>query len=406
MDAGAHPAARRGAWSALGAGFTVLFVCTGVNFSFGILFKPMLLEFGWDRATLALASTASLVVYGLAQPFVGRLVDRFGPRRVILPSMLVMALGTGLVARVHTPWQLILLYGVMAAAGYTGTSILPISVHISRWFPGQRGFVMAVGACGFSLGHLAITQVAAHAADAFGWRRTYLLLAGLLVLFFILIAAWLRDPPPLAAAQGSPGPSLDLAHSLTQRVAMGTPAFWWMAGGYVGCGFTDFLLTTHLAPFATDLGLSQSVAANAVTLWGAANIAGILLAGSLADRVGTRRALVATYVLRAASLVFLLLVRNTWQLYLFAVLFGATFFTTAPLTSTFVGTLFGPAYQGAIFGAGNMVHHFAGALGSYAGGLAFDLTRSYRAIFAASAILVAASALFTSLARSPRRTDR
>jgi MFS family permease len=187
---------------------------------------------------------------------------------------------------------------------------------------------------------------------------------------------------------------------------MGTPAFWWMAGGYVGCGFTDFLLTTHLAPFATDLGLSQSVAANAVTLWGAANIAGILVAGSLADRVGTRRALVATYVLRAASLVFLLLVRNTWQLYLFAVLFGATFFTTAPLTSTFVGTLFGPAYQGAIFGAGNMFHHFAGALGSYAGGLAFDLTRSYRAIFAASAILVAASALFTSLARSPRRTDR
>ncbi len=404
--AGTAHAARPGAWSALGAGFTVLFVCTGVNFSFGILFKPILQEFGWDRATLALAATASVGVYAGAQPFFGRLVDRFGPRRVILASMVLMALGTGLVALANTPGQLIFFYGVVAAVGYTGTGILPISVHISRWFPGQRGFVMAVAACGFSLGHLVFSQVAAHVGDAVGWRRTYTLLAGLLALFFLVVAAWLRDPPPVAAAPGFPGPSLDLAHSLTQRAAMGTAAFWWMTAGYIGCGFTDFLLTTHLAPYATDLGLSQSVAANAVTIWGAANIGGILLAGSLADRMGTRQALVATYLLRAASLAFLPLVRNTWQLYLFAVLFGATFFTTAPLTSTFVGGLFGPAYQGAIFGAGNMFHHIGGALGSFAGGLAFDLTRSYKAIFTASAIFVAASALFTSLARSPRRPPR
>lgn len=402
-DAATGHAARPGAWSALGAGFTVLFVGTGVNFSFGILFKLILWEFGLDRATLALAATASLVVYAVAQPFFGRLVDRYGPRRVILPSMALMALGTGLLSLANTAWQLILLYGVVASVGYTGTSILPISVHISRWFPGQRGFVMAVGACGFSLGHLVFTQVAAHVGDAVGWRRTYTLLAALLALFFLLIAAWLRDPPPVAAAAGSPLLDLDLAHSLNQRAAMGTTAFWWMTAGYIGCGFTDFLMTTHLAPYATDLGLSQSIAANAVTIWGAANIAGILVAGSLADRVGTRQALVATYMLRASSLAFLPVVRTTWQLYLFAVLFGATFFTTAPLTSTFVGSLFGPASQGAIFGAGNMFHHMGGALGSFAGGLAFDLTRSYRAIFTASAILVAASAVFTSLAHPPRR---
>lgn len=403
MGPAAYPMTSRRAWSALGAGFTVLFVCTGVNFSFGILFKPILQEFGWDRATLALAATASLCVYALTQPFFGVMVDRFGPRRVILPSMALMIVGTGLVGLANTPLQFTLLYGVVASVGYTGTGIVPVSIHISRWFPGQRAFAMAVGACGFSLGYLVFTQIAAHAASAYGWRRAYALMAALLLLFLLVIGVWLRDPPPVPVAQGSPSPRPDAVPSLDRRAAMHTPAFWWMTAGYIGCGFTDFLLTTHIPPFATDLGLPQAVAANTVSLWSAANIGGILVAGSFADRIGSRQALVATYVLRAASLFLLLLVQETWQLYLFAVLFGATFFTTAPLTSTLVGSLFGPAYQGAIFGAANMFHHVGGALGSFAGGIAYDVSRTYLGIFLASALLVVASAAATSLARPPRR---
>ncbi len=398
----AAPPSSRASWSALGAAFTILFVCTGVNFSFGILFKPILQEFGGNRATLSFAATVSLGIYAVAQPFFGSLVDRYGPRRVILPSMALMALGTGLAGLAEATWQLILLYGVVASVGYTGTSILPISILISRWFPGQRGFVMAVGACGFSLGQLVFTQVAAYAAVGMGWRRTYLLMTVLLVLFLAVFLAWLRDPPPGMAALGSAVPAMGFAGSLSRRAAMGTGAFWWMTGGYVWCGFTDFLLTTHLPALATDLGLSPTVAANAVSIWSAANIAGILVAGSFADRFGSRLALVFTYLLRSASLVYLLTVRETWQLYLFAFFFGSSFFTTAPLTATFVGNLFGPLYQGAIFGAANMIHHVGGAVGSYLGGLTFDRTRSYSAIFAASAVLVAASAISTWLTRPPR----
>jgi MFS family permease len=107
---------------------------------------------------------------------------------------------------------------------------------------------------------------------------------------------------------------------------------------------------------------------------------------------------------RAAALFYLPLVREPWQLYLFAGLFGATFFTTAPLSSTMVGQLFGPAHHGAIFGAANLFHHSAGALGSYAGGLVFDVTGSYRPIFLRAALVVVGSAIVTSLAqdRAPR----
>jgi MFS family permease len=281
-----------------------------------------------------------------------------------------------------------------------------VSILVTEWFPGRRGFAMAVAACGFSLGHLVFAQVAAYAAAAMGWRRTYTLMAGLLVAFFVILVGWLRDPPRMPVTSGLPGPALDLAGSLTRRTAMGTGAFWWMTAGYMGCGFTDFLITTHLAPFATDLGLPQSVAANSISLFAAGNIAAILVAGLLSDRFGSRRVIVATYALRATALFMLLFVRDTWHLYLFAILFGATFFTTAPLSAAFIGELFGPAFQGSIFGTTNMFHHMAGALGSFAGGLVFDLTQSYALIFLASGFMVAGSAVTTWLARSPRRPPK
>ena len=400
-----HPAPHTpgGAWWAVGAGFTVLFVCTGVNFAFGILFKPILNEFGGDRATLSLAPTASLAIYALSQPFFGSMIDRLGVRRVILPSMALMAAGTGLVPLAASPWQLTVFYGIIASFGYTGTGILPVSILVTKWFPGRRGFAMAVAACGFSLGHLAFTQAAARVEKAMGWRWTYALMAAVLVVFLAVLAGWLRDPPRMPVASGPPGPALEIAGSLNRWAAMGTGAFWWMTAGYMGCGFTDFLITTHLAPFATDLGLPQSVAANSISLFAAGNIGAILVAGVLSDRFGSRRVIVATYVLRATALFMLLLVRETWHLYLFAILFGATFFTTAPLSSTFIGELFGPAFQGAIFGTTNMFHHIAGALGAFAGGLVFDRTRSYALIFLASGFMVAGSAVTTRLARSARR---
>ena len=104
---------------ALAAGFAVLFVGTGVNFAFGILFKPILGELGVDRSTLALAATASLLVNAAGQPVFGVLVDRFGPRRVILASMALMTLGTALVSRAHGAVADHPLYGVVV--GRSGT---------------------------------------------------------------------------------------------------------------------------------------------------------------------------------------------------------------------------------------------------------------------------------------------
>jgi MFS family permease len=397
-----HAASR----SAVVTGFAVLFVTTGVNFSFGILFKPIAAELGTPRTTLALAATASLLVNALTQPVFGNLVDRWGPRRVILPSIALMAMGTALAALAESGWQFILLYGVVSAFGYTGSGVLPVSVHVTRWFPVERGVVMAIVASGFSMGHLVFTQFAVHTAAAMGWRGTYALLAAILLASTAVFARWLRDAPRPGdgAPQAEPSPAaIGTRPSLSRGAALATGGFWAMTASLVGCGFTDFLLTTHLAPHTADLGLRPAVAANAVSLWAGANVVGILAAGALAARFGARPALVGTYALRATSFAWLLLAREPWQLYVFAVLFGATFFTTAPLASTMIATFFGPRHHGAIFGTANFFHHTAGALGSLSGGLVFDLTGSYRPIFLVSAFITAGASLVALLARPPRR---
>ena len=393
-------APRPGSLGALATGFAVLFVASGVNFAFGVLFKPILGEFGVARSTLALAATASFLVSALSQPAFGGLIDRFGPRRVILASMALMALGTALVSQVNAPWQFILLYGVAIAVGYTGCGILAVSIHVRRWFPRERGFVSALVACGFSFGYLALTQVAARSAAAVGWRQTYLLLGAILAVALGVFVFALRDTPPGQAPPGEPARDGAPARAaFDRRAALTTPAFWAMTVGLMGCGFTDFLMTTHLAPYATDLGMTPAVAANAISILAAANVAGLLAAGTVAAWVGTRAALVLTYSIRAVAFFYLPFVGEPLQLYLFAALFGATFFTTAPLSSTLVGQLFGPTHHGALFGVANLCHGVAGALGAYAGGLVFDLTGSYRPIFLLAALVVVGSAAVTSFAR-------
>jgi MFS family permease len=109
-----------------------------------------------------------------------------------------------------------------------------------------------------------------------------------------------------------------------------------------------------------------------------------------------------TYSIRAAAFFYLPFVGEPWQLYLFAALFGATFFTTAPLSSTLVGQLFGPTHHGTLFGVANLCHGVAGALGAYAGGLVFDLAGSYRPIFLLAGLAVVGAAGVTSLARVRR----
>ncbi len=110
-------------WYILGACFLILFFNTGARLSFGVMFKPMLAEFGWDRGTISSAFFLNMTVYALSLVIVGKLYDRYGPKWVIIISTLFLASGYALTSRIETLWQFYLCYGVLAAIGLGGTSV-------------------------------------------------------------------------------------------------------------------------------------------------------------------------------------------------------------------------------------------------------------------------------------------
>jgi MFS family permease len=181
------------------------------------------------------------------------------------------------------------------------------------------------------------------------------------------------------------------------------PTFLRLAGAYLACGFTDFMITTHLAVLAVDRGLGAMTGARALSILAVANVVGLLLAGRLADRAGNRTTLVVVYLVRALALTLLWFVSGATGLYTFAFLFGLTFFTTAPLTSALVNELYGLALTGRVFGAANAIHHLAGASGAYLAGEAFDRTGSYLAVFVLGAAMVYAAIVLTWRLRIPGR---
>lgn len=372
--------------------FTTLLVSSGVNLSFGLFVTPLAGELGGSRAVVSLAATTNLLLFGLTQPLFGRMVDAAGPRPVMVLGLALMAAGNLAMSGISAPWQLYLAYGVLGGAGVTGAGILTVSVLILRWFRQGRGTALTVIATGSSLGQAIFYQGAAWLTQAHGWRTTYLVFGAILALLAPLCWWLLADDPPGethdAGASAAPAPA-GLPGVLTG------PTFGLLAGAYVACGFTDFMITTHLAALAVDRGLGAATGAHALSLLAVANVAGLLLAGRLADRVGNRSALVAVYLVRALALSLICVAGGRGGLYAFAFLFGLTFFTTAPLTSALISELYGLAITGRVFGAANAVHHLAGATGAYLAGQVFDLTGSYVSVFALGAATVYLATVLT-----------
>jgi MFS family permease len=364
-----------------------------VNLSFGVFLAPLSAELGASRAAISLGAALNLLLYGLSQPFFGRMIDAYGPRRVMAIGVALMAIGNLLMSRVDGLWQLYLFYGFLAGAGFTASAILPVSILVLRWVEHRRGLILGTIATGASLGQALFYQVAATLITHLGWRAAYLVFGALLVALVPFCLLLIRDHPGPTPVRGDGrrATAVSIGPVLRRRT------FLLIGGAYLACGFTDFMITTHLAVLATDRGLPSAVGARALSVLAIANIVGLLVGGRLADAVGNRQALVVVYAVRALSLTMLVFVHDRAELYVFAALFGATFFTTAPLTSGLITEVYGLAMTGTLYGAVNAAHHLAGAFGSYVAGVVFDVHGSYLPIFTVGAATIYVTIFLTRL---------
>jgi len=396
------PPRRHYAWTVLALCFFAILCAQGVRLSFGAFVRPWEEAFGASRGSIALIGSLSFLVYGGSQPFVGRAVDRFGIRRTLALSTLVVAAGLALSAAAQSTWQLALTYGVIASLGFGGASGVAASVAVTYWFTARRGLAFALVEAGFGAGQLLLVPTALFVVAAAGWRAT--LLGGAALLAAVVAPVlWrrLRDRPediglepiggplaPVAADPAGGAPAVGLRGLARSR------GFWLLAAPFFVCGITTTgFVDTHLIPLAQDRGIPSGTTGLAVALLAAANVSGILASGPLADRVDNRLLLAALYGTRGLSFVVLALLVSGPALVGFAMLFGLVDFSVVAPTQSLAARYVEPRTVGLAFGCLNAVHQLGSAVGAWLPGVAFDRTGSYDDVMVVSVVVLAAAAL-------------
>jgi MFS family permease len=401
-----HPA-----WIVLIAVTVCMMASSGLRSVFGVYIKPMEAEFGWTRGALSGVAAISLLLLGAAGPFAGRLADRWGPRRVILLSLVMLGVGSIGAAAVSALWQLYLTNGVLLGIGAGGLGLATGSVIAARWFEARRGLAIGIAAGGMSAGQLVIIPLAAALMLWFGWRVSLFWL-GLGVLALVLpLAMWLIRNEPAdrgVRAYGATGASLTAAQTLDARragrvgivEAAQYPQFWLLMSTFFVCGYTtNGMVLTHFMPHALDHSFTEFQASTALGIMGAMNVLGTIASGFICDRFGRRGPLATYYFLRGISLIFLVYVWDVPSLDLWAAIYGLNYISTVPPTTTLTASIFGRYSVGELSGWIFFAHQVGAALGAAIAGWVFEFYGSYTPAFISAGLLGLLAAALTMLIR-------
>jgi sugar phosphate permease len=387
----------------------VILLAAGVRSAPGVFVVPIENDLGWQRAIVSTAVAFGILVFGLTAPFSGRLMDRFGPRLIVMIGLIVIAVSMATSALMTELWQLNLLWGALSGVG-TGLigSVLGATIA-TRWFVEKRGLITGIFGAATSAGQMIFVRLLARMAEEYGWRNASWVLA--LLPLLLLIPAWLllRDKPEDVGARPFGAPAAWSGTTLAQNSAgvMGkalrSPTFWLLATTFFVCGFTsNGLIGTHFLPYAISCGYTPDAAANFLVLMGLFNFVGTIGSGWLTDRFDPRKLLFTYYALRGVSLILLPLVTDPIGLTVFAVLFGLDYIATVPPTIRLCADSFGRQNVGMVYGWVFCAHQIGAAVASALGGVAYDAFGDYLLAFVVAGFVgIAAGALSLAIGRKP-----
>lgn len=403
-------------WYILAASFVILFFTTGARFTIGVVFKPLMAEFGWDRGAVSLAFFFNMALFALSLIAVGRAYDRYGPKWVIAISTCFLSSGFMALAMVESLWQFFLFYSLIAAVGMGGTTVPLFAALMSKWFEKNRGLAISLGLAGSCLGQFILVPVFTEFVLRYGWRISYFSLG--LVMFVVILTftffvikgdpkdlglkPWGHNDPATPMEKGNQRILESELPDLGLKEAMKTRSFWLFLMVMFVCGSGDFLVTTHLIPMVTDYHISPTSAGNMLAWLGLMGLPGILVAGPLSDRIGTKIPIALTFLMRFFLFLLILKYQGMVSFYFFACAFGFTLLITAPLNAVLMGRLFGFSHVGLITGFITTVHHLGGGFWAYMGGEIFDRSGDYHLAFLLSAAMAMAAFFFTLFIREKR----
>lgn len=371
-------------------------------FTFGIFLKPLSAAFGWSRESISAAFGLAAISVAVCSPLLGHLLDRWGPRRLILPCMAVF--GAAFASLGLLTSHLFHLYAVFIVLGIVGngTTQMGYSRAVSTWFESRRGLALSLVMAGVGTGAMVLPPMALALIDAYGWRAAYGMLgAAVLLLGIPLTALFVRERPHEAHLTGRPLEGFTVGEGVRER------AFWVVVATLFLGSMSVNGAITHLSPLLTDRGVSAATAALAASALGFASFCGRLVTGFLLDRFFGPRVGLILLVATAAGILMLAMAGSATSGLAAAILIGFGLGAEADITPYLLTRYFGLRSFSTLYGFTWTAYAVAGAIGPVVMGRAFDATGSYTTLLTwLSAITFLSAGLYLLLPAYPNLSGR
>ncbi len=371
-------------------GCLIIMVSFAVRASFGVFQIPIAEEFNWLRAEFSLAIAIQNLAWGIGQPIFGALAEKIGDRKAIVMGAVIYAAGLVLSAGATTPFEM-QAYEWLVGFGIAGTGFGVVLAVVGRASSDEnRSMSLAIVTAAGSAGQIVGAPVAEFLLMQMSWQMVFFVFAGA-VLALILSLPLMRAPQMASKAE------LDESMGQILIKALKDPSYTMIFLGFFSCGYQLAFITAHFPAFVTEMcgpimpgGILHSVGvtttsalgAVAISLIGAANVGGTLLAGYLGKRYSKKYLLAAIYTARTVvAALFILLPITPMSVILFSVAMGALWLATVPLTSGLVAHIYGLRYMGTLYGIVFLSHQIGGFLGVWLGGRMYDAYGDYTMVW-------------------------
>lgn len=365
-------------WVIVAVGAFMGCVAIGSIFSLPVFLQPMSQDTGWSRTAISTAMTFDFVTMGIASFGWGMVMDRFGPRAVVLAGSTLLGSGLVLASRASSVLEFQVCYGILVGAG-GGAIFAPMMATVTGWFDQHRSLAVSLVSAGMGTAPMTVAPIAAWLVSTHDWRFSQLVIG--FAAWTLLLPAGLLVRRAPALAHGGRGIA---ASPVTAKAALLSPQFAVLALTYFCCCATHSGPLFHTVSYAISCGLTVTAAVTIYSVEGLAGLFGRIAFGLAGDRFGAKRVFVLGLLIQAMAAGSYMFARQQTEFYAVASIFGFVYAGIMPLYAVLMRENFPLPIMGTMVGAGSMASSLGMALGPLAGGLLFDTYGSYAWLYIGS----------------------